>query len=105
VKRTLFVMVAALVAALLVAPTAGAVDKVNTKKLRKGVTAAGILKQMRALQRVANANDGNRAAAFRGYDASLAYVERQMKRAGYKTKRHPFDFARWEQNRPCDAPA
>jgi Zn-dependent M28 family amino/carboxypeptidase len=101
VRRALTVAVAALAAALLLAPTAGAVDDVNTNKLRKSLTTGGILDHMRSFQRIANANDGNRAAAFPGYDASLAYVERRMKRAGYKTERHPFQFARWEQNAPA----
>jgi len=65
------------------------------------VTAGGILQHMRALQRRANANEGNRAAATPGYEASLAYVERRMQRAGYETARVPFDFATWEQNGPA----
>jgi Zn-dependent M28 family amino/carboxypeptidase len=101
VRRALIVAVASLGAALVLAPTAGAVDEVNTQRLRAGVTAGGILDHMRAFQRIANANDGNRAAAFPGYDASLAYVERRLTRAGYDVERHPFDFARWEQNAPA----
>jgi Zn-dependent M28 family amino/carboxypeptidase len=101
VRRALIVAVASLGAALVLAPTAGAVDDVNTQRLRAGVTAGGILDHMRAFQRIANANDGNRAAAFAGYDASLAYVERRLTRAGYDVERHPFDFARWEQNAPA----
>jgi Zn-dependent M28 family amino/carboxypeptidase len=101
VRRLLIGVVAMTVAALPVAPTALAVDDVNTKKLRKGVSAAGILQHMRALQRRANANEGTRAAATPGYEASLAYVERRMQRAGYDTERVPFDFAKWEQNGPA----
>ena len=55
---------------------------------------------MRALQRAANANDGNRAANTTGYDASLDYVERRMNRAGYETERVPFDFAELDPERP-----
>ena len=72
--------VAAMAAALVLTPSALAVDEVNTKKLRKGVTTAGVLEHMRTLQRLANANDGNRAATTSGYDASLDYVERRMAR-------------------------
>jgi hypothetical protein len=51
------------VAAMLVlAPAASAIDKVNTQKLRKGVTLEGILEHERALQRIAVTHDGNRAA-------------------------------------------
>jgi len=101
VTKFLIGVVAMTFAALSVAPGALAVDDVNTKKLRKGVTASGILQHMRGLQRVANANEGTRAAATPGYEASLAYVERRMHRAGYETTRVPFDFATWEQNGPA----
>ena len=93
--------VAMMAAALVLTPAALAVDEVNTKKLRKGVTAAGILEHMRTLQRLANANDGNRAATTSGYDASLDYVERRMKRAGYEVTRDEFPFAAWEQVGPA----
>ena len=88
-------------AALLFTSTASAVDRVNTSKLRRGVTTGGILEHMRTLQRLANANGGTRAAATPGYEASLDYVERRLKRAGYKVSRDPFPFARWEQNGPA----
>jgi Zn-dependent M28 family amino/carboxypeptidase len=101
VRRSLIGAVAALAAALLVAPAASAIDDVNTKKLRKGVTAAGVLDHMRALQRIANANDGNRAATTSGYDASLDYVQRRLEKAGYKVTRDEFPFAAWEQNGPA----
>ena len=65
------------------------------------MTAAGVLDHMRAFQRVANANDGNRAAAFPGYDASLAYVERRLTRAGYDVERHPFPYAHRVKNAPA----
>jgi Zn-dependent M28 family amino/carboxypeptidase len=93
--------VATMAAALVLTPTAFAVDEVNTKKLRKGVTTAGILEHMRTLQRLANANGGNRAATTPGYDAALDYVERRMKRAGYKVSRDEFPFATWEQVGPA----
>ena len=100
-RRTVIGAVAVLVAALLIAPAALAVDEINTKKLRKGLTTAGVLEHMRTLQRLANANAGNRAATTPGYDASLDYVERRMKRAGLKVTRHEFPFASWEQVGPA----
>jgi Zn-dependent M28 family amino/carboxypeptidase len=100
VRKLLISAVAMTVAALLLAPVAIAVDDVNTQRLRNGVTASGILNHMRALQRAANANDGNRAANTTGYDASLAYVERRMNRAGYETERVPFDSATFVLNGP-----
>jgi hypothetical protein len=96
-RRSLIGAIAGMAAALLLAPGASAVDDVDTSKLRKGVTAGGILEHMRTLQRLANANDGNRAATTPGYEASLDFVERRLKRAGYNVTRHEFPFAAWEQ--------
>jgi Zn-dependent M28 family amino/carboxypeptidase len=98
VRRLLISATAMTAVALLLAPSALAVDDINTQRLRNGVTASGILEHMRTFQRLANANSGNRAAATPGYEASLAFVERRMARAGYETTRHAFDFATWEQN-------
>ena len=50
-------------------------DEVNSKKLRNAVTINGVMKHERALQAIANANDGTRASGTPGYDASAAYVE------------------------------
>ncbi len=78
-RKLLIGAVATTVAALLLVPTAWAApDEINTERLRNGVTTSGILSHMRAFQRVANANEGNRAANTTGYDASLDYVERRM---------------------------
>ena len=100
-RRLLVAAVAALAAALVLAPVAPAVDDVNTKRLRRNLTTGGVLDHMRALQRIANANEGTRAATTPGYDASLDYAERRLRRAGYRTSRDPFPFASWEQNGPA----
>jgi hypothetical protein len=50
VKRAVFAAVAGLAAALVVVPSAAAIDDVNTQRLRNGVTAAGILEHMRGFQ-------------------------------------------------------
>ena len=65
---------AALAAVLVVAPVASAIDRVNTRDLRNGVTVGGILEHEKALQDIAVDNDGNRAATTPGYDASVDYV-------------------------------
>jgi Zn-dependent M28 family amino/carboxypeptidase len=101
VRRLLISAASMTVAALLLAPAASAVDEVNTQRLRNGVSSAGILEHMRTLQRLANANDGNRAAATPGYEASLDFVERRMTRAGYEVERKPFTYASWEQLGPA----
>jgi Zn-dependent M28 family amino/carboxypeptidase len=87
---------AALSAALLLAPAASAIDKVNTKELRSGVTVAGIMEHQQQFQAIANLNGGNRAATFPGYDASVEYVADRMRAAGFRVTLDPFDFAQWE---------
>jgi hypothetical protein len=60
------------------------------------VTLEGILEHERALQDIAIANGGNRAATTPGYDASVEYVQRRLQRAGYRVSLDSFDFASWE---------
>jgi Zn-dependent M28 family amino/carboxypeptidase len=98
--RKLLAAATAVAVAMAFAPAAGAIDKVDTKKLRKAVTLETILGHERALQDIAIANEGNRAATTPGYLASLDYVESRLKRAGYTTERVPFDFPKWTQNAP-----
>jgi Zn-dependent M28 family amino/carboxypeptidase len=100
VRRGLCVVVAVTAAALLLAPAASAVDQVNTKKLRKAVTVDGIMEHERALQRIAIANGGNRAATTLGYDASVNYVADRLRAAGYRVTLDPFDFPTWELSPP-----
>jgi Zn-dependent M28 family amino/carboxypeptidase len=83
---------ATLVAAVLVPSPANAVDDVNSKKFRDGVTVNGILAHLRVLQRIANNNDGTRASGTPGYDASVAYVSQRLKAAGYKVTLQEFTF-------------
>jgi len=49
---------------------------------------------LNALQAIAEANNGNRAAGTPGYAASLAYVEARLQRAGYQTHRQQFSYDR-----------
>ena len=71
---------------------ASAIDHVNTKKLRNAVTVSGILQHERALQSIANKNDGTRASGTPGFDASVDYVVKKLRKAGYKVKKQPFTF-------------
>ena len=56
----------AVLALLTFAPSAMAVDEVNTKKFRQDVTVNGIMSHERALQSIANANGGTRASGTPG---------------------------------------
>lgn len=67
-------------------------DKSASAQLRKAVTAKGITKHLQALQNIADANDGNRAAGTSGHAASVDYFEKQLKKAGYVTSRQAFSY-------------
>ena len=79
-----------------------AIDDVNTQKLRKAVTVSGILQHERALQRIANQNDGTRASGTPGYDASAAYVAKKLRKAGYKVKKQEFTFPFFQALAPSE---
>jgi Zn-dependent M28 family amino/carboxypeptidase len=64
----------------------------SVRKLLECVKLKGVLQHERALQRIADRNDGNRASGTSGYDKSLKYVEWRMKKAGYKVSRQEFEF-------------
>ena len=100
-RRALTTIVACTAASLLLAPAASAIDRVDTKKLRKGVTLDGILEHQRAFQNIAIAHDDNRAATTSGYDASVEYVSNRLRAAGYRVTLDEFDFPMWRQNGPA----
>jgi len=88
----------ALVALLAIVPAAPAASFDQSKKLRRAVTLDGILQHERKLQRIADAHQGNRAAATIGYEASVEYVADRLDEAGYRVRLKPFDFPTWEEN-------
>jgi Zn-dependent M28 family amino/carboxypeptidase len=83
------------------AQPASAVDNINTTKLRDAVTVGGILAHERALQRIANQNDGTRASGTPGYDASASYVKKTMRAAGYTVKEQSFTFPFFRELAPA----
>ena len=99
-KRALIAVTAALSAALVLAPAASAIDKVDTSELRAGLTVGGIMEHQQQFQTIADLNGGNRAATFPGYDESVQYVANRMRAAGFRVRLDPFDFAKWELNGP-----
>jgi aminopeptidase S len=58
--------------------------------LRDAVTVADIRIHLEDLQRIADANGGNRATGTTGFDASVQYVAAQLEVAGYEVDRQPF---------------
>ena len=53
---------------------------------------SGIMEHLRAFQRIADANGGNRASGTKGYDASAQYVAKRMRAAGYRVRFQEFRF-------------
>ena len=72
----------------------------QASKLTKGVTIGGIMEHLRAMQAIADANGGTRAAGTPGYDASVDYVVRRLEAAGYDPVIQNFDFPYYEQLAP-----
>jgi aminopeptidase Y len=60
----------------------------------------GAFRHLRALQDVATANGGNRAAGTPGYDRSAEYVAERLKEAGYAVRLEEFEFPFFEDRTP-----
>lgn len=99
-RRSLVALAAASVTFGLFAAGATAIDEVDSKKLRKGVTLEGLLEHERALQKIAITNGGNRAATTPGYRGSVDYVASRLRAAGYEVTLDGFDFPIWTKNAP-----
>ncbi len=99
--RKLAIPLAAVLVVTLAPAPAFAVDEINTKKLRDAVTVAGILGHERAFQRIANNNGGTRASGTPGYAASVAYVKRTLRDAGYDVSEQGFTFPFYRELAPA----
>jgi Zn-dependent M28 family amino/carboxypeptidase len=69
-----------------------------SEKLRGSITQESLLRHMRALQGIADANGGNRASGFQGYGASVQYVLETLRAAGYNPTTQVFDFILFSEN-------
>ena len=74
--------------------SAACANRVNNTfdKLLQCVTLEGVRAHQAALQAIADANGGTRAAGTPGYDKSVEYVAAQMRAAGYDVTLNPFAF-------------
>lgn len=82
--------------AALGAPPAAACDNRNNNtisKLTECVTAESVNEHLRALQAIADANGGTRAADTNGYEASVDYVVDTLTAAGWQVSVEEFDYA------------
>ncbi|MFE6255792.1 M28 family metallopeptidase [Agromyces sp. NPDC057865] len=91
--------IAALAAVAVAATPAYAAPNNNSvKKLTNAVTAEGVLDHLEALQDIADANGGDRAAGRDGYAASVDYVVGELEAAGYAPEVQEFEFDYFEEN-------
>ncbi|UJA19725.1 M20/M25/M40 family metallo-hydrolase [Thermoleophilia bacterium SCSIO 60948] len=93
--RVVLGVLALMIASLVAAPAANAATPVQ--KFERAVGVDGITKHLKAFQRIANQNDGNRASGLPGFDASVKFVRDKLKRAGYETSVQKFDFDLYEE--------
>jgi Zn-dependent M28 family amino/carboxypeptidase len=77
---------------------ASADNPVDSTALRNAVTVNGILSHEQALQAIANANGGTRAAGTPGFKASGEYVEGLLGAAGFNVTRQNFSYEQFILN-------
>ena len=82
---------AALALALIALPAQAEVGRATD------ATVAGPMAHIRALQDIADANGGNRAAGIAGYDRSADYVAERLRGAGYDVRFEEFTFPFFEE--------
>ena len=72
----------------------------TSSRLRHAVKTRNVVDHLRKLQRIADRHDGTRAAGTPGYDASARYVERKLRRYGWKVSTLSFEFLAFEEVEP-----
>lgn len=70
-------------------------------RLGDAVTVDHVFGHLKALQAIADAHGGNRAAGLPGYDASAAYVASKLRDAGYTVELQPFAFDFYRELSPA----
>ena len=73
-------------------PQVAPVSAVDARTVLEAFRSRDMVGHMEALQRVADANGGNRASGTSGYEESARYVEEQLRAAGYTPVRQTFTF-------------
>jgi Zn-dependent M28 family amino/carboxypeptidase len=96
---------AGLAALLMVAVPANSIARAETveapSRAADAVATSGAFRHLRALQEIATANGGNRAAGTPGYDRSAEYIADRLKEAGYRVRFEEFEFQFFEERSPA----
>jgi len=79
-------------------PAAAQSDQQRAADFAASLSLAAMQEDLRALQGVADASGGNRAASEPGYEASADYIESQLAGSGLRVWREAFDFP-WRESR------
>src|SRR6266403_2236212 len=82
-------------AVLLVAVPPGRIARADNTAASEGA-----FQHLQALQDIASASGGNRAAGTPGYDRSAEYVVDRLKEAGYVVRLEEFEFPFFEERAP-----
>jgi Iap family predicted aminopeptidase len=64
------------------------------------IRATGLREHLRALQEIADASDGNRAAGTPGDEASVEYVADRLREAGWRVRMEPVTFPYFDERSP-----
>src|SRR5215471_16663352 len=83
------------IAAVLLVATLGRIARADNTAANEGA-----FQHLRALQDIASASSGNRAAGTSGYDRSAEYVAERLKEAGYVVRFEEFEFPFFEERAP-----
>ena len=89
-------LIAGIAVLLVAAPSASALDPVDTQAIRAAVSVNRILRHERALQGIAFMNGGSRVAGSPGHAASVAYFRDVLATAGYRVREQEFAFPYFE---------
>ena len=72
----------------------------TSASLRRAVDVGAILRDLRALQRIAARSGGTRTAGTPGYERSVAYVRGELEDAGYRVTVQDFEFEGFFERKP-----
>jgi Zn-dependent M28 family amino/carboxypeptidase len=89
-RKLLLLATVALVAVL--GPVQSATAAPPSETLRKALSVRGLDKHLKELQKIADQNGGTRLSISPGYTASVDYVARLLRKAGYQVTIQPFSF-------------